>query len=198
LGRRAFGGEGGSWTLAGNAATFAEVVNASTNAQAIAFPMAYAGDFKPETLGTLTFTNLTVGGTFQPVGVGEVEFSGETALETADVRYNVRTWDNPARYPLTSTGWAASKGYGTNQKKQIHLLRTLPGGHTEIGYLQTTLTGQRLHATILDGDFTVRRNIHHCHSLFRHADQEYNESDDKFRNYHRQRRIRYNRRLAQR
>ena len=156
FGRLAFGVESGSWTLAGNAATFAEVVNASTNAQTIAFPMTYAGDFKPETLGTLTFTNLTVGGTFQPVGVGEVEFSGETALETADVRYNVRTWDNPARYPLTSTGWAASKGYGTNQKKQIHLLRTLPGGHTEIGYLQTTLTGQRLHATILDGDFTVR------------------------------------------
>ena len=80
FGRLAFGVESGSWTLAGNAATFAEVVNASTNAQAIAFPMTYAGDFKPETLGTLTFTNLTVGGTFQPVGVGEVEFSGETAL----------------------------------------------------------------------------------------------------------------------
>ena len=156
FGRLAFGVESGSWRLIGNAATFAEVVNASTNAQTIAFPMTYAGDFKPETLGTLTFTNLTVGGTFQPVGVGEVEFSGETALETADVRYNVRTWDNPARYPKTSTGWAASKGYGTNNKKQIHLLRTLPGGHTEIGYLQTTLTGQRLHATILDGDFTVR------------------------------------------
>ena len=156
FGRLAFGVESGSWTLAGNAATFAEVVNASTNAQTIAFPMAYAGDFKPETLGTLTFTNLTVGGTFQPVGVGDVEFSGETAIETADVRYNVRTWDNPARYPLTSTGWTASKGYGTSQKKQIHLLRTLPGGHTEIGSLQTALTAQRIHATILDGDFTVR------------------------------------------
>lgn len=156
FGRLAFGVESGSWTLTGNAATFADVVNASTNAQTIAFPMAYDGDFKPETLGTLTFTNLTVGGTFQPVGSGEIAFSGETAIETADIRYNVRTWDNPACYPLTSTGWAASKGYGSSNKKQIHLLRTLLGGHTTIGALQTTLTAQRMQATILDGDFTVR------------------------------------------
>ncbi len=156
FGRLAFGVESGSWTLTGNAATFAEVVNASTNAQTVAFAMTYAGDFKPETLGTLTFTNLTVGGTFQPVGSGDIAFSGDTVIEKADVRYNVRTWDNPARYPLTSTGWTASAGYGTNKKKQIHLLRTLPGGHTEIGSLQTALTAQRLQATILDGDFTVR------------------------------------------
>lgn len=155
FGRLAFGIESGSWTIYGNAASFAEVVNASTNAQTILAPLSYDGDFEPETWGTLTFKDLTVGGTFKPVGTGEIVLTGDTQIATADLRYNVRTEDNPVGYPPCGSGWTASKGYATNGKKQIHSLRTLPGGHTTIGYLQANLAGQRRLATVMDGDFTI-------------------------------------------
>ena len=156
FGRLAFGVESGSWTINGNAASFAEVVNASTATQTFNLPLSYEGDFSLETLGTLVFSDLAVGGTFLPIGSGDIVFSGDATIEKADLRYNVRTWDNPEGYPLPSTGWAASKGYEAVKKKQVHLLRALPGSHATIGFLQTTLTGQRMQATILDGDFTIR------------------------------------------
>ncbi len=154
FGTLAFGVESGERTIDGNGGSFAEVINASTAAQTFEMPLTYAGDFKPETLGALTFKDLTVNGTFQPVGSGDIQFAGETKIAKADVRYNVRTLDWDPTYPTGS--WAnQNTGYVSANKMQVYLLRTLPGGHTTIDVLQTNLAGQRRQVTLLEGDFTV-------------------------------------------
>jgi len=158
FGPLAFGVASGSWTVTGNAASFTDVVNASSAAQTIAIPLAFAGDFKPQTQGQLTFTDLQVGGTFQPSGIGEIHFAGETSIAVADVRYNTRTADSDPDLGKGGSAWTNYKGYYDNNKQQVFRLVTDEGSHTTIGELIPLRAGQRWQALYLKGDFTVGGN----------------------------------------
>lgn len=155
FGTFAMGVESGARTISGNAASFAEVLNVSTSALTFTAPLVYEGDFKPYSLGPITFTDLSVGGTFQPVGSGDIQFAGETHIAKADIRYHVKTDDEQG---YGKPGWATSKGYGDNGKLPFYLLRTLPGGVTYIDDLLQSQCGQRCQVTMLEGDFVLGGN----------------------------------------
>ncbi len=149
-GTLAFGCESGAWTLAGEPATFAEIVNASPCRQKIAFKMSNAESevLSPEVgAAGMTFTGLDLAGTFYPVGGGGVVHEGETHIATYNTRLGLSVIDRPACYPSKRDAW-------TNMVNIARIV-TAPGSHTEIDNILVNMATFTDSILLIEGNTTI-------------------------------------------
>jgi len=149
-GTLAFGCESGAWTIGGERATFAEIVNASAHRQTIEFAItnAAAAVFSPEVGNAgMTFAGLDLAGTFYPVGGGGAVHTGTTRIGTYNTRLGLSVIKRPAAYPSNRDAW-------TNMVNIARIV-TAPGSQTTIETILPNMATFNDSVLLIEGDTTV-------------------------------------------